>query len=359
MPLAGSLGGNDGAVAVQRLKAIAKRSKWLVVAVSIAKDQWARWAARRGPAPSTSGATHESLPVDQSLAYINAVFGDYLRYGGLRCSDLRARRVLELGPGDNYGVALHFLACGAARVTLVDRFATRRDQAHQARIYRALLASLDESRRTSIGDAIRLDGGITFDRRRLQAMEGVAIEELEENFEPGTFDLVVSRAVLEHVADPDRAMAAMDQMLAPGGLMLHKVDFRDHGMFSTSGAHPLTFLTVPDSLYRLMSRNSGRPNRHLMDWYRAKLASLEYEARLLVTRLVGMGGEVQPHAEGISLDSPDGRRTLDLVRSIRPDLQPSFRELDDVDLAVAGIFIVARKRASRSVLPVTEQPAQA
>ena len=336
---------------MQRLKAIAKRSKWLVVAVSIAKDQHARWAARRGPAPSTSGATHESLPVDQSLAYIDGVFRDYLRYGRLHCSDLRARRVLELGPGDNYGVALRFLACGAARVTLVDRFETRRDQAHQARIYRALLDSLDERRRISIGDAIRLAGGIEFDHKRLQAMEGVAVEDLEENFEPGTFDLVVSRAVLEHVADPDTAMAAIDRVLAPGGLMLHKVDFRDHGMFSTSGAHPLTFLTVPDPVYRIMSRNSGRPNRHLMDWYRAKLASLDYEARLLITRLVGMDGEVQPHAEGISLDSPDGRRTRELVRSIRPRLQPTFRELDDVDLGIAGIFIVARKSATGSLRP--------
>jgi SAM-dependent methyltransferase len=340
---------------VQRLKAIAKRSKWLVVAVSIAKDQWARWAARRGPAPSTSGATHESLPVDQSLAYINAVFRDYLRYGQLQCSNLRGRRILELGPGDNYGVALHFLACGAARVTLVDRFATRRDQAHQARIYQALLDSLDERRRASIGDAIRLDGGIMFDQQRLHAMEGVTVEDLEENLEPGTFDLVVSRAVLEHVADPDRAMAAIDQMLAPGGLMLHKVDFRDHGMFSTSGAHPLTFLTIPERLYRLMSRNSGRPNRRLMDWYRAKLASLDYEAQLLVTKLVGMNGEVEPHVERISLDSPDGRRTRELVRSIRPRLRPTFRELDDVDLGVAGIFIVARKRGSRPVLPATER----
>jgi SAM-dependent methyltransferase len=340
---------------MERLKAMAKRSKWLVVAVSIAKDQWARWAARAGPAPSTSGATHESLPVEQSLAYIDGVFRDYLRYGGLRCSDLHGSRVLELGPGDNYGVALHFLACGAARVTLVDRFATRRDEAHQARIYRALLDGLDEERRISIGDAIRLDGEITFDRRRLQVMEGVAVEDLEERLEPGTFDLVVSRAVLEHVADPDRAMAAIDRMLATGGLMLHKVDFRDHGMFTTGGVHPLTFLTVPDGLYRLMSRNSGRPNRHLIDWYRAKLASLDYETRLLVTRLVGMDGEVEPHAEGVSLDSPEGRRTLELVRAIRPRLRPGFRLLDDVDLGVAGIFIVARKRSGRPVLPVTEQ----
>src|SRR5215211_1472176 len=252
---------------MQRLKALAKRSKGLVVAVTIAKDQRMRWAARHGAPLSTSGATHERFSLDQSLAYIDSVFGDYLRYGGLGCSDLRGSRVLELGPGDNYGVALRFLACGAARVVSVDKFATRRNEAQQRRIYEALLANLDESARASIGNAIRLDAGIAFDVRRLQPLEGLAVEDLLHRFDPGSFDLVVSRAVLEHLFDLDSAFAAMDEALTPGGLMLHKVDLRDHGMFSPR-AHPLTFLTVPESVYRLMTRHSGRPNRHLVDWYR-------------------------------------------------------------------------------------------
>jgi SAM-dependent methyltransferase len=176
----------------------------------------------------------------------------------------------------------------------------------------------------------------------LRAIEGVAVEQLG-GLEPGSFDVVVSGAVFEHLYDPDAAFAAMDQVLAPGGLMLHKVDFRDHGMFTDAGKHPLTFLTVPESLYRLMTRNSGRPNRRLADWYRAKLAALGYEARLLVTRVVGRQGELLPHAERLSLDPTRDAPTIELLRAIRPRLQPEFSALDDADLAVAGIFLVAYK----------------
>jgi hypothetical protein len=166
------------------LKALAKRSKWLVVAVSVLKDQRDRWAARQGAAPSTGGATHRSLPLDQSLAYIESVFGDYLRYGGLGCRELDARRILELGPGDSYGVALRFLACGARRVVCVDKFATRRDSTQQRRIYEGLVASLDESARARLGDAIRTarspstTGGFTRSKewplRRLESVSSPA-----------------------------------------------------------------------------------------------------------------------------------------------------------------------------------------
>jgi SAM-dependent methyltransferase len=310
---------------VQRLKQLAKRSKWLVIAVTIVKDAQARRAARRGVPPSTSGATHETFSLEQSLAYIDSVFEDYVRYGQLE-ADLEGRRILELGPGDNYGVALRFLARGAERVVCVDRFASRRDDAQQSRIYEALHQRLGEA-----------------DRRRLQTIEGVAVEEVGERLDPASFDVIVSRAVLEHLYDLDAAFAAMDRVLAPGGLMLHKVDFRDHGMFTDSGGHPLTFLTVSERLYRLMSRYSGRPNRRLIDWYRSKLAALGYESRILITRMVGREDELTPHVDGIVIDPSRDGRTLELLSSIRPRLQPRFQGLDDADLAVAGIFIVARK----------------
>src|SRR5207247_6277776 len=117
---------------------------WLVIAVTIVKDRQARRAARTGVPPSTSGATHEAFSLEQSLAYIDSVFDDYVQYGNLSPGDVERQRILELGPGDNYGVALRFLACGAERIVCVDRFASRRDDAQQSRIYQALHERLGE-----------------------------------------------------------------------------------------------------------------------------------------------------------------------------------------------------------------------
>lgn len=44
----------------------------------------------------------------------------------------------------------------------------------------------------------------------------------------GSVDLVVSHSVLEHVRDFGATLAELDRVLAPSGLMLHAVDYRDH-----------------------------------------------------------------------------------------------------------------------------------
>ncbi len=325
-----------------RLKAAAKRSKWLVIAATVAKDLRARMAARRGVPESTSGSTHETFATGESLDYIDRVFADYCEYGRLDAGALSGARILELGPGDNFGVALRFLAAGASLITCVDKFASRRDESHQRRIYEALFERLDPAQRQGLGGVLAPDG-VRIAGDRLQIVEGVAGEELADAFETGSFDLIVSRAVLEHLYDTDAALDAMDAVLAPGGVMLHKVDFRDHGMFTDGGMHPLTFLTVPDGLYALMSRSSGRPNRRLGDWYRAKLAELGYESQLLVTHFVGEPSEVLPHRDQADPATEVHGGALELVRSIRSRLAPRFEPLSDPDLATDGIFIVARK----------------
>lgn len=322
---------------MERLRSAAKRSKWLVCAANVADDQRARLAARNGAVASTSGSTHDTFSLDQSTAYIDEVFADYLDYGGLGPDELEGRSVLELGPGDNFGVALRFLAAGADRVVATDKFASVRDPDKQRRIYEALLGGLDPSQRARAEAAIELDG-LRFDPERLRVLEGVAVEEASRALSGERFDVIVSRAVLEHLYDLDAAFAAMDGLLRPGGAMLHKVDFRDHGMFTDGGMHPLTFLTVPDRLYSLMSRNSGRPNRRLADYYRAKLGELGYEYRLLATKPID-GDEIVPHPPELEV-SAEARR---LIEEIRPRLAPRYRGLSDADLATAGIFLIARK----------------
>lgn len=44
----------------------------------------------------------------------------------------------------------------------------------------------------------------------------------------GGVDLIYSRMTLEHVDDPEALSREMARVLAPGGVMLHRVDFRDH-----------------------------------------------------------------------------------------------------------------------------------
>jgi SAM-dependent methyltransferase len=326
------------------LKSFAKRSKPLVIAATIAKDVRSGVEFKLGRDLTTNGSTHESLSMDESLAYIDAVYDDFLRYGGLTSEDLKGARVLEIGPGDNFGVGLRMLAAGASQVICADRFYSIRDADQQRRIYTALIDRMSDAEKAAVEGVVDLSGGgdVTFDERRLKYEHGIAIEEADGVYEHGSFDLIVSRAVMEHVYDTDAALASMDRLLRPGGAMLHKIDFRDHGMFSAAGHNELEFLTISDRVYHLMSYRSGRPNRRLFDYYRAKVTEMGYDHELLVTHVVGSKDDLVPHRSDMAPEE-FGERARAIVRDVRPRLAPRFRSLPDEDLMISGLFLVARK----------------
>jgi hypothetical protein len=125
--------------------------------------------------------------------------------------------------------------------------------------------------------------------------------------------------------------------------MIHKIDFRDHGMFSDHGFHPLTFLTIPESIYRLMTVDSGRPNRRLLPYYRYKMATLGYKTQILITHVVGGDVDIVPHKESLIRGVDYSDATLALLNTIRPKLRTQFRNMSDEDFLVSGIFLIAHK----------------
>lgn len=322
------------------LKRVARRSKALTVGAWIAKNELAAARDRLGRAATSGlGSTHQAFSLEQSLAYIDMVVEDYRRYAGLDAGALAGSRVLEVGPGDSLGVAIELLGLGAREVVSVDRFRTRRDEGQQRAIQGALLERARGERRERLA-AVVDEAGDARPAAGPRLVEGLAIEDAPAALGRSGFDVVVSRAVLAHTWDLDAALGAIDALLAPGGLSAHKVDLSDHGVFSDAGHNPLTFLTVPDALYDRMRRNTGLTNRRLIDSYRDWHAEHGYDARMLVTRVAGRQGELDPHAEELS-ESELGR-AAPLIAAVRPRLLPRYRELPDSDLAAAGVFIAAR-----------------
>jgi len=115
----------------------------------------------------------------------------------------------------------------------------------------------------------------------------------------------------------------------------------DHGLFTTGGHNPLTFLTVGERTWRWMGEHSGLPNRRLVDWYREETAERGYEAHILVTQAIGEDEEIVPHTATMPASALASAKPL--VDEIRPALPPRYRTLPDEDLATAGIFLIARK----------------
>jgi SAM-dependent methyltransferase len=300
-----------------------------------------RWGIRLslGRIDTTSGTTHSTISLEQSLRYIEEVFHDYKRYGGLA----RFQGVVaEVGPGDNAGVALLMRNDGCQHVHLIDRYSSRRDPAKQSLIYEAL------SKRHELD---WLKRGARWDDNDLTGVEHKIGRSAEDYFDSTSgssadfYDAIVSRSVMEHLYDPLGALGSMAACLKAGGRMIHKVDLRDHEMF-TPEQHELTFLRFPQPFYRLMTRNSGRPNRVLFHRYRDRLERLQKERvvkyQLLITRLAGVG-DVVPHLRPEQILDDVWRRAERFVDDSRKRFAAEFSGVSSRDLAVSGFFLVATR----------------
>jgi SAM-dependent methyltransferase len=296
-----------------------------------------------GDIQTSSGAIQTRMTLSENIAYVNCVFADYLKYSGISRDTLGEKKILQIGPGDNFAVALKLLAMGARQVVCVDRFFPKQNAEQQYQLYQAVREELSEEERRTFDTVVNLNGKIEVNTQKLLPIHGMAIEAAESRLEPESFDLILSRSVLEHLYDPDQAFSVMDRLLAPGGRMVHKIDFRDHGMFTDSGFHPLTFLTIPESVYRLMTLDSGRPNRRLFNYYRDKMTALHYDAQIFITHVVGSDGDLVPSKERAVFGVDYSDATVALLDKIRPKLRAQFRKMSNEELMVSGIFLIARK----------------
>lgn len=292
----------------------------------------------KGIKGSYGSSRHAGLGLEASLDYVRRVFADYralLKPGGPA-----GARVLELGCGDSQAVALAFLCAGAASVVCTDKFASPGSPQGRSSEER-LLAALLVSRGYAGSDLARQGEGFAFRGRPLDHRVGVAAESLGEIFPPNSLDLIVSRAVLEHISDLEESMAQQARVLAPGGRILHRVDLRSHGL--SEDRHPLGLLTLPKA-YDKLNRRYGYPNRRRLRDYRTALqaAGLRLQ-RVLVTRSLDKKEELADPPELSQFLSQPPQKALELVRAIKSDLQAPFSEMIDSELAVSGIFLLAEK----------------
>ncbi len=334
---------------VSMLKQVAKKSKTAIIVHKIYENWRMKRQFSSGNFESLHGSTHSTIikHLSESIDYINVQFEDYLKYSGLQAEQLRGMKIFELGFGDNVGVALKFIAAGAEQVVCLDKFYSKRNLDQQRKIYLALRETLDPESQRRFDEAVNLNTGVEINPDKITCIYGKDVEDAGELAGLGPFDLVVSRGAIQDIFNPDAAFEAMDRILVKGGHMLHKIDLSDQGMFRANGMNPLTFLTISESVYRLMAIDSGKPNRKLMSYYRNIMNRLGYETELLITGIIGVGecgkGNLHPHKPAIELNVDYPQPTLDLVSEVRPRLAAPFRALPDDELIVDGIFIIAKK----------------
>jgi SAM-dependent methyltransferase len=323
------------------VKKLARRSKAAIIIYKVFDNRRLRKRIASGNIETIHGSTQLNQSVAQALAYIERQFATYIKYAGLSPDSLKGKRILELGPGDNLGVALKFVAAGVSSVVCLDRFYSKRNAEHERAIYRALRESLSAEEQSRFDQAVTLTDNVQFNEQKLQSVYGVSLEEFADKLakDHEKFDLILSCAVLEEIYDPDPVFAAMDRLLGKGGSLVHVIDLGDYGIFRNQGMHPLTFLTISESIYKHMASDSGLPNRKRLGYYVEKMKELGYQAKFFVTSMLP-NGRLEPAAEYTpGRFKPDSN----LVTDIRSKLASEFKKLDEEELLIDGVLLVARK----------------
>ena len=313
----------------QAAKKLLRRSVLVNEAYFIAKNTIA--GLRGGIEHSDFGRSSECTA---RADYAEEVFDRYLRDAGLAPSGLAGKRVVEIGPGDNLGAAFLFALHGAEVWTL-DAFVVTREPGADEATAEAL------AQRAAFGDRTESPLNVL---HTVHTVYGVPLERATDVLADGTFDLVLSNAVLEHVHNLDAALSQLDALLAPGGLQVHAVDLRDHGVFSRAGIHELAFLGVSDLVWRRMGDNIGLPNRRRMSAYRSAMRELGYDATYMVTHILGTPDALRdplPLSDAVSQTArPRTAKALDSVPArAKRRLEGAPRE----DWVVQRFVMVARR----------------
>jgi hypothetical protein len=199
--------------------------------------------------------------VDAAADYAIACGRSYLNQAKRLGCQLAGARVLEIGPGTDFGAAL-ILASHGADVAVADRFVAPWDVPYHSALYRRMLERWDGP-----NAALRqaADGlcPLTIIHRSSEEMADVSGL-------AGAFNLVLSMAVLEHVSDVRASCRSLAAVTAPGGFNVHQVDFRDHDSFD----RPLEFLCEADDTFaekfvaRLAETGNRKRPSELVEFFR-------------------------------------------------------------------------------------------
>lgn len=268
----------------------------------------------------TSPRTFSTKEIERNVIYCLNVVKNWekalIPYTG-SSNPFSGKHVIEIGPGPDLGTGIVILALGAKSYTAVDK----NELIHKTppNFYNVLLTHLME-----------LPGYSNAKATVNHLQKGEFNEDFCYIWDPcfslqrlplKSFDILVSQAVLEHLANVRRAFEILYHKLNPNAVMVHEVDLGTHtGLIRR--LDPLNHLRYSDMVWNLL-RFDGSPNRFRVTDYQKILNQLGF-GKIKTKRILVLDKEY--------------------VEKSKPHLSEKFRKYPDEDIGTKSFYLLATKK---------------
>ncbi len=203
----------------------------------------------RGGIDSSKFNTEESAV--RALRIFNSLF-DIVN----KAIDIQNKIGIEIGPGDNIGVAYSFLAYGAKKIYLIEKY----DNINLNTRIIDILKELDQiygKNTIKWSDVVEKNG----DEYKLNPDKICIKIGLFENANfVNKVDFIYSNDVIEHVDNVRTVFLHSYNTLKKDGIFINNIDFAGHNAFSDN-KDPLDFLTCKDFMWNLMFSHLETTNK--------------------------------------------------------------------------------------------------
>ncbi len=210
--------------------------------------------------------------IDRGIEYDFNVVNGWLRLLGEYTGDkegFKKKRVLELGPGADLGVAILILLEGAEKYNSLDR--NELIKFVPEHFYETLFSQIKSKFNT---DASELEALRAQLRLTLQGNNDRINYICRDDFDSMVFDeeridIVVSQAAFEHFDDMGRTFSQLSKVVTKGCVLISIVDLKTHSRWIRD-VDPLNIYRYDNFIYKLL-RCPGIPNRLRPFQYKALL----------------------------------------------------------------------------------------
>lgn len=158
---------------------------------------------------------------------------------------LMNKRILEIGPGDNFLLAYIFLINGAKCVYLLDRFKSSIKESYNVLLFKNYLKKYKNYNEKQFSVL----------KKKVRYLSYAPIDNFK-TLPKIKFDLIISQAVLEHVFNLDSTIKNIASILKRGGYTTHHIDLKDH-IYRNEGYY-LDFLKYSSNFWMIFGDITNR-----------------------------------------------------------------------------------------------------